>query len=285
MADHKPLLVSLKQYLESRLAFRKANLTDALQKLMGQMIKAGHSGSGRMGIAVAQVYEEEAKNRAEQIVADLRQIRTSWSPKQLVDAEHELKKEISDLFKNDLSEAAALSKQIGGLQNRQQNSPAPILQSFFDHSDMASKAAMSMVDATIGEIVAAARNDIAAQGPLERPSYVFQNTFNGSVGAVAQGGSTIGSVAQHSASATPQELAEAVSRIIRSLPDDLKSSSSIALAKAELGIAEKELEEGKAPLGRLMNALNIFSKAEDIAIRAPEVVQHVQSLATMLGLR
>lgn len=283
MKDYQSLLTSLKKFMESRLAFRQANLIDELQKLMGQMIKAGHLGGGRRGIEVAKVYENEARNRAELLIADLRQIRTSWSPKQLVDAETELSKTISDLFKNNLSEAADLSKQIGQLQNAQQDSPASILQSFLDHADKASKIAVSMLEAVISEVVAAAKNDVAARDPTERPSYVFQNTFNGSVTSFAQGTNTIGSVNQQNSTATIQELAEAVARIIQVLQTTTNLSNDAAQAKSELIIAEKELKEGKAPFGRLMGALKIFSKAQDIALKAPETVQNLKTLASMLG--
>ena len=140
-----------------------------------------------------------------------------------------------------------------------------------------------MVDAVINEIIAAARNDLSARTPSEKPSYTIQNTFNGQVVSVAQGGATVGSVNQTSNAATPLELAEAISKIIQSLPHDLDQTSDAAKAKTDLESAEKELKEGKAPFARIMQAIDILRKAQDIAIRAPETIQHIQALTMMLG--
>ena len=189
--------------------------------VMGNAIKSGNSGSGRLGIIVAGVYEQEAQSRAELITNELRQARSSWSPKQLVNAGPELRAAVSDLFKKNLAEAASLAEQIGGIQAKRHNQQyAGVVTSFLNYSNDASRAAMSIVDAGINEILAAAANDLAAQGPAERPSYVFQNNFRGPVASVAQGTASVTAVSQHVGTATPEELADAVKRLIHALPPD-----------------------------------------------------------------
>ena len=283
MSDYNPLLTSLSQLLKARLSFRESVLIDELHRVKEQAVKNGFLLSGRMGIALAKVHATEAHARSEQIIADLRLVRLSWSSEQLVAAENDLRNTILDLFKASLAEAAALAERIGGLRNANPSTHPQVLTSFLDHSNKASSAAASMVDAVINEIIAAARNDLSARTPSEKPSYTIQNTFNGQVVSVAQGGATVGSVNQTSNAATPLELAEAISKIIQSLPHDLDQTSDAAKAKTDLESAEKELKEGKAPFARIMQAIDILRKAQDIAIRAPETIQHIQALTMMLG--
>lgn len=273
--DHKPLLAALVQSLKARLQFRETNLGESLQNIISQAVKTGNLGNGRLGLWVAKAHEDEARIRAEIIVNDLRQARLSWSPKQIVEAQHELKTEVSDLFKNNLSQAASLAEQMGPLKN---SSLAIVLESFREQSDKASKTAMSMVDAALSEVIAAASNDLTAQTLAERPSYV--NHFHGPVGAVAQGNSTVSQVRQENASSTPQELAEAISQIIRLLP---RNQHSVEAIKG-LEQAEGELRSGKVPMGILTRSLDFLSKGEDLAIRAPEALEKVQKLMSMLGM-
>jgi hypothetical protein len=136
--------------------------------------------------------------------------------------------------------------------------------------------AMSIVDAVIGEVVAAAESDVTARTSAERPAYVFQNTFLAPVASVAQGNASVVSVTQEVSSATLQEIADAVSAILRALPEHHEAAT-------ELRAAENELQAGRVPFGRLTRILGWVGKAEDIALRAPEVVDRVQSLGVMLG--
>jgi hypothetical protein len=284
MTDYKPLLASLKQYLASKLEFRKTDLISGLHEVIGQATKNGHLNSGRIGIVVATVFEKEAYARAELIADCLRQARASWAPAQIVAAHEEIRTTVCDLFKTNLSEAAALSEQIGTIKNRQQPQYTPVVQSFIDHSDKASHTAVSMVEAVIAEIFAAAQNDMTAKTPADRPSYVFHQTFQGPVASIAQGSASVGTVNQTVASATSQEMAEAVAAILRALPAAPAGTPEAVHAKADLETAEGELRQGKVSFGRLIPALNFFSKAEDIAIRAPEVAHGIGKLLSMIGL-
>jgi hypothetical protein len=279
------LLTSLAQYLKARLDFRRQNLIDAVKGVVTTFTKAGSIHNGRIGIAVAQAYEREARSRAEMIANDLRQARASWSAKQLVDSQQELKTCVSNLFKENLSEAASLAEQMGTIRNKRQN---PQLQSavtlFLEISDRASKSALSMVVAVIDEIAAAAAHDMAVHDQAERPSYVYQNTFNAPVNAIAQGNASIGQATQTAGSLTAMELAESVAIIVRALPTPESSAPDIARATLALQSSEAELREGKLPMRRLVNCLNLLGKAEDIAVKAPDALQHIQTLLSHLGL-
>jgi len=280
--NYKPLLDSLAQLLNSRLAFRESNLIESVQAVTSQFSKAGQGGGSRMGLYVAQAYEQEARQRAELIVDNLRLVRPSWSPAQLVDGQHDLRTTVLDLFKANLSEAAQLAERMGGMQAKRQQGQQGEVTAFLHQTDRGSKASVAIVDAVISEIVAAAHNDMAARAPAERPSYVYQ-TFQGPVASVANAGASVGQVSQTVSSATPIEIAEAVAAVLRILPADA-SSADAAAAKDDLVATEKELRTGRVPFASLMRALDMFGKAEDIALRAPEVANHLGTLARMVGL-
>jgi hypothetical protein len=181
-------------------------------------------------------------------------------------------------------EQPCLSEQIGTIQAKRNNQQyAAVVKSFLDHTDHASRLAVSMVDAVISEVVAAARNDVAAKAPADRPSYVFQ-TFQGPVASVAHGNASVGTINQTVGSATPHEIAEAVAAIIHALPTPSAMDTEATQATTELVAAEAELREGRVPVGRLTRLLNFLGKAEDVAIRAPEAAQHIATLGAMLGL-
>lgn len=283
--DYAPLLASLCSMLQARLAFRKAPLVANLQNLMAHATKTGNRQSSGTGFALAQIHEQEMYARAELITNELRQARSSWSPKQIVDSQKELKLKITDLFKANISQAAYLAAQIGGFHILG-NQPTHIQMtaSFMQYSDEASKVAVSMVEAAIEEIVAAAANDLVAHGPTERPSHLYQNTFHGPVASVAQGGSSVGNVNQEFESATPQQIAEVVATIINAMPTGQGANAAIEEAKSDLQAVEYELQAGKLPLKLLQRGFGLLGKIEDIAIRAPAAMDHIQRLGAMLGL-
>lgn len=276
--DYEPLLTSLCSMLEARLTFRRTPFIESLQAIVSQAIKAGNRQNSRLGIVFAQAHEREMPIRAELIIDELRKARSSWSPKQLTDGRHEIRSRIIDLFRANISQAAYLAAEIG---NFNVSGRDPVTQHmaalFMQSSDPASKAALSLVEAAIAEVIAAAENDLAARQPGERPSYVYQNTFNAPVAAIAQGNSSVQSVSQTVATATPEQLANAVAKIIEALPDGLT-------AKGDLVTAEQELRKGSVPFGLLNRVMSVLGGAEDIATRAPGVIEHIQRLANMLGL-
>jgi hypothetical protein len=263
------------------LAFREANLVEAIQSIISQFVKAGQGHGSRMGLFVAQAYEQEARQRAELVVGNLRLVRRSWSPKQLIDGQQDFRTTVLDLFKANLSTAAELAEKMGGMLAKRQQGQQGEVSAFLSQTDRGSKATVAVVDAVIAEIVAAAGNDIAARAPIERPSYVFQ-TFQGPVASVANDGASVAQVSQTVNAATPMEIAEAVAALIRALPAKMPTTEAIK-AKDELVVAEKELRIGRVPLTSLARALGLFREAEDIAIRAPEAANHIAALGRMLG--
>jgi hypothetical protein len=285
MTDHTSLLTSLKQYLISKLEFRKTELTSNLHEAVGQATITGNINSGRIGIVIAKVFEKEACLRAELIADMLRQSRASWAPAQIVAAGDEIRTTVCGLFKVNLSEAAALSEQIGTIRNKRQRPQyEPVVKSFLDHTDQASKAAVSMVDAVISEIFAAAGNDVAAKTLAEKPSYVIHQNFQGPVASVAHGNATVDTINQTAGSATPHEIAQAVAAILRAIPTAKGGTPELIQAKTDLETAEVDLREGRVPFGRLMQAVNLFGKIEDISVRAPEVAHSISKLLSLIGM-
>jgi hypothetical protein len=263
------------------LTFREADLVEAVQSVISQFVKAGQNHGSRMGLYIAQAYEQEARQRAELIVDNLRLVRPSWSPTQLIDAQHDFRTIVLDLFKVNLSAAAQLAERMGGMQAKRQQGQQGEVAAFLNQTDRASKAAVAIVDAVISEIVAAAGNDIAARAPTDRPSYIYQ-TFQGPVASVANAGASVAQVSQTVSAATPLEIAEAVATLIRALSAET-SATEAGQAKDELVAAETSLRGGRVPFASLARALEMFRKAEDIATRAPEVANHIAALARMLG--
>jgi hypothetical protein len=141
-----------------------------------------------------------------------------------------------------------------------------------------------MVEAVLNEIFSAAENDLAARTLTDKPSYVFHQTFHGPIASIAQGGTSVGTLNQTFESVTLPEMAEAVAAILRALPAGPASGPTASQAKTELETAESELWQGRLSFGRITRALGFLSRAEDIALRAPEVVHAVVKLESMIGL-
>jgi hypothetical protein len=278
---YKPLLESLAQLLKSRLEFRRGYLIESINEVRSQFLKAGQNGGSRMALFIAQAYEREALARAELIVTSLHQARLSWSPRHLVEGQDDLRTTISELFKDNLSQAARLAQDMCG--NRGLDAPGPQnpVTVFLANTDQGSRSAVAIVEAVIKEVAAAAANDMAAQTSMERPTYVHQ-TFHGPVGSVASGAASVGPVSQTIVSATPLEIANAVTAILQAMPSEASTAEALQ-AKEQLKAAETELRAGKVPFGALGRALNLLGKAEDIALRVPELAQYIGTLARMVG--
>jgi hypothetical protein len=281
----QPLLTSLVKQLEIGLAFRKQQIVTLVRPVIDDAVKAGALGSDRMVVAMATAYEAEAKERTDLIVKGIRQARSSWSPRQLVEARERLKGEISDLLTRDLQYAARLTCQVGGLIDQigvTKNEAG--LATFMRSIEHVSQNSVAMVNAVIDEVAAAAENEMTATTSADRPSYVIQNTFNASVNAVAQGHAAITNATQTISSATPAELAETVATILRALSTMQGPSAETLNATSELRGAETELSKGKVPLGRLLSSLGVIRKIEEVAIHAPDALGHIQTLMSQLGL-
>lgn len=115
-------------------------------------------------------------------------------------------------------------------------------------------------------------------------SMFVTNNYHGPVASVAHGSNTITGISQSNSSATPQQIAEAVGALIKAIQAQGKPSESAEEASDELAAAESELKAGGVPFGRISKALSLLQKGEDIALRAPQVLDHLQHLGKMLGL-
>lgn len=93
-------------------------MLSGLHEAIGQATENGHLNSGRIGIVVATVFAKEAYARAALIADCLRQARASCAPAQIAALHEEIRNTVCDLFKTNLSDAVALSEQIGTIKNR-----------------------------------------------------------------------------------------------------------------------------------------------------------------------
>jgi hypothetical protein len=112
-------------------------------------------------------------------------------------------------------------------------------------------------------------------------SMFVTNNYHGPVASVAHGTNTIHKISQSNTAATPQEIADAVGALIKALKTEGDKTSTDALATLE--DAESELQNGRVPFGKITKAFEFFSKAEDFAMRAPEVASSLHKLGQMLG--
>lgn len=110
------------------------------------------------------------------------------------------------------------------------------------------------------------------------------NNYHGPVASVAQGSNVIGSVSQTNASATPQDIAEAIARLVQALPTGQPLGPETNSAISDLANSEMELRAGRIPMGRISKAFGLLGKAEDLAIRAPEAAARLRELGQILGL-
>lgn len=115
-------------------------------------------------------------------------------------------------------------------------------------------------------------------------SMTVQHHYHGPIASIAQGSSHVGNVSQVNSSATPQELADAVARLMNAISASATVDHKSADAIPELAASEKELRSGRVPLGRVKKAMEAIGTVEDVAIRVPEVASRLHDLGQMLGL-
>ncbi len=115
MTETKQLVEALSQGLKARLAFREQPLADAVQEVARKASMTQNRGSLSARLAVAHPFIHEARERAELVSNYLKQARMSWSARQLVEAERELRSSVMELFEQNLSEAEKLVARIGGI--------------------------------------------------------------------------------------------------------------------------------------------------------------------------
>jgi hypothetical protein len=112
---------------------------------------------------------------------------------------------------------------------------------------------------------------------------IINNNYHGPVANDMHGG-TINKVSQHNRGATPQEIADAVGALLAVLGENKEREKDAQTAISELTEAEEDLRNNRLPFGKLAKVLEFFSKAEYVALRAPEVASRLADLARVLGL-
>jgi hypothetical protein len=108
MTETKQLVDALSRGLKARLSFRKQLLIDTIQNVVREASMAGDLDSSRIRFAVANPFVHEAGERAELASSYLKQARMSWSARQLVEAESEIRSAVMELFEQNLREAEML---------------------------------------------------------------------------------------------------------------------------------------------------------------------------------
>ncbi len=113
------------------------------------------------------------------------------------------------------------------------------------------------------------------------------HNYYGAIASVTHGVSSINAVSQTNSSATPQDIADAIAHLLQAIPTGSAASPSASEATSELAASETVFRSGRIPFGsfkRITSALETLSKAEDIALRAPEIVTRLHGLGQLLGL-
>ena len=240
MSETEQLIAALRQSLAARLAFRRQPLIDAIQAVKSKATKNGNINSGRIGITIAVPYGEEARQRAELVCAYLKEARMEWSPSALIEAEDAIRSSVLGLFKENLSEAAQLVADMGTITQKRNHGLhwAAVAISYDNETNAASVTAVAMVQSAITEIVQSARTAVHARSREERPQFMFNNTFTGPIGGVAQGEASIGSISQSNSSAWPDQIKE-LARLILEARAELGSKGSKETAAA-LQVVEAE---------------------------------------------
>jgi hypothetical protein len=248
MSETAQLLRSLADGIKSRLGFRRGKLISAIKAVVGSATKSGHINSGVIGLAVARPFGEEVQQRAELVCGYLKEARMDWSPRQLLDAEDAFTVTVVDLVKKDLSEAAAMAAQIGTISEKRAagGTWATVAVSFDNETNTASENAIRMVESTIIGIMQAARTQIEARGPKDRP--LFMQFFAGPVAAVAQGESSIGAVTQNNDLSESREHLKELAQLIRQARAELGPEGDKQTAAA-LEMVQAEAESGAPDWG------------------------------------
>jgi hypothetical protein len=181
--------------------------------------------------------------------------------------------------------------------------PEPFRRKICSDMDFNCQVSLHVASTSIGAVVEAVRNNVLewtlkleqagihghglSFTPEETKAAQAMNVthnYHGPVASVAHGSNTIKSIAQTNASATSQQIADALAALIKAVPAGPRLASDTADAVSDLTSAEQELREGRVPFGKITRAVEWLGKAEDMALRAPEVASKLHQLAQMCGL-
>jgi hypothetical protein len=282
MTEAKQLVDALVQGLTARLAFREQLLIDKVQDVIRKARMTGNLGSSRLRFAAANPFVHEARERAELASNYLKQARISWSARQLVEAESEIRSAVMELFGQNLQEAAILVAGIGAklrapdaIESGGQDAAAKNYWSalaatgrwatigplFQQETDTASRHAAAIVHATLAEIMQSARTEMLAKSPEDRSPFMITNNFAGAVAAVAQGSASIGLVTQINSQGNRDQLTE-LAAIITAARTELGSEGEKQTAAA-LEVVRAEAESDAPDWGAVKAmALRVYGFME-----------------------
>jgi hypothetical protein len=197
MTDLPSQLLPLAQQLYRRLELRIGPLRENISGIRNSCAARGLGNSGAFIRQILTAFQTEAELRLETIERTLRSYRLSCSPSLIVMSEDRLCKFLDIL----------VAQHCQYIRYECEQAISPVLKALGDSADQqkticeqrffeVTRNTRGLIEGIAKEIVVAARSDMEATTKEERPSYVYNNTIQGPLGALAQGGSTIGRVSQ-----------------------------------------------------------------------------------------
>jgi hypothetical protein len=197
VSDLQPQFLPLAQQLNRRLDLRLVPLQEIISGIRNSCAARGLGASGALIKQVLAAFQTEIELRLETIERALRLYRLSCSPSLIVQNKGELCELLDRL----------VAQQCQYTKYECEQAINPVLSVLGDSSGQMRKLCeqrftdvtrtfRGLMEGIAQEIIMGAKSDLEATKKEERPSYVFHNTIQGSVGAFAQGGSTIGQVLQ-----------------------------------------------------------------------------------------
>lgn len=279
--DH-PILGPLGNQMFRRLEFRYGPFKDTIRGIQNRSSQEGLARSGALVRRLITAFRNEAQERLDVIEKVLRAFRSSCSPKEIVALHKDLNHFIKIIMKQTLIYAGNDCRSaLGSLLE----SFGPEVKKVFDAELLGCEAnCLGLMDGIIDEIVMAARTDLRAIDDRDRPNYSINNQFSGPIASVAQGNSSVANVSQVISSTTPSDIADAISKVVAALGGNQTLRPETQEAVSALAETQTELLGGRIQVGKLARAMDVLSKAEDVALRAPEVAGRLHDLLQMIGL-
>lgn len=277
-----PILGPLGNQLFRRLEFRYGPFKDTVRGLQNRAAQEGLARSGGFVRRLVNVFRTEAQDRSEVIEQVLRSFRLSCSPSDIISLHEGLCTLLQITMKQTLvyagNDCRAALGPIGLIFTQD------IHKIFEDELLKCEGNCLGLMQGLVDEVVMAAKTYITAAQERDRPTYTISNQFAGPVASVSQGTSSVGSVSQTNASASPTEIADAILVLLIAIKAHEALNPETMHVVAELSETQTELRTGRSQIGRISRALDVLSRIQDIALRAPDIVGKTHDLLQMLGL-
>ena len=197
MTDLPPQLLPLASQLYRRLELRIGPIREIVSGIRNGCAARGLGVSSALVSQILTAFQTETELRLDTIERILRSYRLSCSPSLLVNSEEKLCKFLNQLVAQHCQYVRYECEQaINPVLNALGDSAERVRKTCEQRFSEVTGTACGLVQGIAQEIIVAAKLDIDAVKKEDRPSYVYNNTVQGSVGAIAQGGSTVGHVFQ-----------------------------------------------------------------------------------------